>query len=737
MKVTSLLLALSAAAAFGQTPTVAAVVNVASFGTQLCPGLIATVYGTNFGTNAAAVSVSVGGKAAYVYSPVVATQINVQIPFEASVGATALTVSVGGAQSAPFNITLSAVSPYFLTAGGTGTGIALVYNASAGNAQVTAAAPAHAGDSLVVNAVGLGPTNPPTASTANGLAPATAPTAATPTVTVGGANATVAFAGVVSGGYSGIYQVNFAVPAGVSGTVPLVITIGGVSSATLGVNSASVTLPVVSTLSAPTITGVQNGASYGTQLCPGVQAIVYGTGFGTTAANLSVTVGGKAAYVIGPFTTNQMLIQIPFEASVGAATMTVTVGGVASAPFNITLSAVAPALLIQGSAPTGPASVVENSSGTVVTSAAPAHTGDAVYLYATGLGPTSPPTATGPVSANNPAATLPSLTVGGVSAKVSSAVTTGYVGVFQVNFTVPANVQGTQPLVLSTGGSSTSPADTIALAGTSYVISNATFANPGVVSPGSIATLFANAIGTTSNQTTIFPATTAEGVHVTFNGIAAPLFHVIGAGAQPQIDLLVPSELPTSGTVNVVLTTSSATYANYSLTMAPSNPGFYRIADPKVTTRENVIAQFNGTAGLALPVSTTAALGLPACTSTTSALSVCGRPAIIGDYLVLYATGLGLTTPGGDPNGKPLATGAIPPIDASVLYETPTTPVVTIGGISTKVLFSGLTPGYPGEYEVVVQVPSGVATGDDIPVSVAILGASDSSTTISIQPKSN
>jgi uncharacterized protein (TIGR03437 family) len=275
------------------------------------------------------------------------------------------------------------------------------------------------------------------------------------------------------------------------------------------------------------------------------------------------------------------------------------------------------------------------------------------------------------------------------------------------------------------------------LAGTSYVISNATFANPGVVSPGSIATLFANAIGTTSNDTTIFPATSAEGVQVTFNGTAAPLFHVIGAAAQPQIDLLVPSNLPTSGTVNVQLTTSSAFYSNYSLTMVPSNPGFYRIQDPKVTTRENVIAQFNGTAGLALPVATTTALGLPACTSTTNPLVECGRPATIGDYLVLYATGLGLTTPGGNPSGQPLATGAVPPIDGSVLYETPTTPVVTIGGISTKVLFSGLAPGYPGEYEIVVQVPSGVASGDDVPVSVSILGASDSSVTISVQPLSN
>jgi len=490
----------------------------------------------------------------------------------------------------------------------------------------------------------------------------------------------------------------------------------------------------------PTVAAVVNAASSGTQLCPGLLSTIYGTNFGTSAAAVSVSVGGAPALVVAPVTASQFNVVLPAGASSGATTLTVTIGGVASAPFNITLSAYAPSFLTQNNSGKGVALVYETSNNAQITPTAPAHSGDNLFLYAVGLGATNPAVATGATpTANDPTTTLPTLTVGGVSAKVAFAgLPAGFGdGIYQINFAVPANVQGSQPLVVTIGGVSSSSAVTLALAGTSYVISNATFANPGVVSPGSIATLFANGIGTSSNQTTIFPATSAEGVQVTFNGIAAPLFHVIGAGAQPQIDLLVPSELPASGSVNVQLTTSSAFYSNYSLTMAPSNPGFYRIQDPKVATRENVIAQFNGTAGLALPVSTTAALGLPACTSTTSALSECGRPATIGDYLVLYATGLGLTTPGGAPNGTPLPTGAVPPIDGSVLYETPTTPVVTIGGISTKVLFSGLTPGYPGEYEVVVQVPSGVASGDDVPVSISILGASDSSTTLSVQPKSN
>jgi uncharacterized protein (TIGR03437 family) len=98
-------------------------------------------------------------------------------------------------------------------------------------------------------------------------------------------------------------------------------------------------------------------------------------------------------------------------------------------------------------------------------------------------------------------------------------------------------------------------------------------------------------------------------------------------------------------------------------------------------------------------------------------------------------TGLGIATPNGDLNGKPLATGQIPPVDGSVLYETPTLPTVTIGGVPVNVLYSVVAPGYPGDYQVAIQVPiSGIPSGDDVPVTVTMFGTSDTAT-ISIQPR--
>ena len=130
----------------------------------------------------------------------------------------------------------------------------------------------------------------------------------------------------------------------------------------------------------------------------------------------------------------------------------------------------------------------------------------------------------------------------------------------------------------------------------------------------------------------------------------------------------------------------------------------------------------------------TAALKLPACGTNINLASYCGQPATLGDTLILWMTGLGITTPNGDPNGKPLATGQIPPADGSVLYETPTLPSVTVGGVAAKVLYSVLAPSYPGDYQVAVQVPSGVVSGDDVPVVVTMFGNSDTAT-ISIQPR--
>ncbi len=502
----------------------------------------------------------------------------------------------------------------------------------------------------------------------------------------------------------------------------------------------------------PTVTSVLNAFDYSTNLCPGILAAVYGTNFGSTASAVTITVGGKPGVVLAASPT-QINVQVPFEVSAGQnLPVIVSVSGTPSAALPVTLAATAPSIPTVTATGSG-GGIFTTPAGAVLTSPAPAKPGDIVTAYVTGLGVTNPPTATSamPVAGNAPVET-PTLTVGGQPATIKLAITTQYVGTYQLNFIVPAGVQGNAPIVLTIGGNSSSSQNpqnpiTIPIFGVSYIENNASFGSPGTTTPGTIVSLFGNGFGSTS-QTTGFPATTLQGVSVTFNGTAAPLFHLTNTPASTtaplslgasQIDLLVPYELPYTGTVQVAVQVGSQTSPNYALTMAAATPGMYWIQDPSMSTRTNILAQFNNTAWLNMPASMATALqNLPnstfpgLCQASFSALSECGQPAKPGDIMVLYGTGLGLATPNGDPNGTPLTTGQLAPISGNPLYETVTTPTITVGGLPAKILFSGIPPGLTGEYQIDFQVPAGI-TGDDVPV-VFSMGSSPTDTrTMSIQ----
>lgn len=87
-------------------------------------------------------------------------------------------------------------------------------------------------------------------------------------------------------------------------------------------------------------------------------------------------------------------------------------------------------------------------------------------------------------------------------------------------------------------------------------------------------------------------------------------------------------------------------------------------------------------------------------------------PATRGSVISLYANGLG-------PVNSPPVSGEAASL--TVLASTIATPLVTIGGQNAPVLFSGLTPGLPGLYQINVTVPSGIGTGSQ-PVTLTIGG---------------
>jgi uncharacterized protein (TIGR03437 family) len=207
------------------------IANNFSGGTDIAPGTLAAVYGTNLApaTQTAAtlplpltlqgVSVTVNGIGApfYYVSP---GQLDVQIPYETGRGPAVLAVNDNG-RVAVFPFTVSTTAPGLYPSAISNTTGSLVSAASAG--QVLLLFMTGEGDVTPFLATGASP--------ASGTAVSKLPAPILPVkVTVGGVPATVSFAGIPSG-LVGVSQIDFTVPAAVPpGPQPVVVTVGSVSA---------------------------------------------------------------------------------------------------------------------------------------------------------------------------------------------------------------------------------------------------------------------------------------------------------------------------------------------------------------------------------------------------------------------------------------------------------------------------------------------------------------------------
>ena len=173
-----------------------------------------------------------------------------------------------------------------------------------------------------------------------------------------------------------------------------------------------------------------------------------------------MTVGSKTAFNITVNNGNQITIQIPVDAPLGAANVTLATGGQTSAAFSITLTQFAPAFLTGTNAQAQ--SAFHQSSNSPVTSASPAFPGEGLFLLAYGLGPTNPVVPTGTVGPSNPPAstiTVPTVNIAGFPATGVSATLASSgagIGIYVVQFTVPATVtSGNYPTSIGIGGATT------------------------------------------------------------------------------------------------------------------------------------------------------------------------------------------------------------------------------------------------------------------------------------------
>jgi uncharacterized protein (TIGR03437 family) len=234
-----------------------------------------------------------------------------------------------------------------------------------------------------------------------------------------------------------------------------------------------------------------------------------------------------------------------------------------------------------------------------------------------------------------------------------------------------------------------------------------TAANPSggnAVAPGSIASLYGANLAPKVAIPDAGPTLpfSLGGVTMTIGGGSVPLFFVSPSQFNFQIPLFtLTGQASTTLTVN-----QGGSQTTFTVLLQPFAPALFTTNEGGTGQASTLIA---GTASIAAP---------------TDAFSG-SRPAKIGDYISIYATGLG------DVSNRP-GPGAAGPVNP--LATTLATPTVTVGGVQGTVSYSGLAPGYVGLYQINVQVPDGAPTGPNVPIVLTIGGVPSNTATIAVDP---
>ncbi len=224
----------------------------------------------------------------------------------------------------------------------------------------------------------------------------------------------------------------------------------------------------------PIVAAVLNSASYAlpglpnSSIAQGSIAVVFGTGLGPATltpsagfplsatlagTSTSITIGGKTVtpYLLYSLAT-QLAIVVPSSTPVGTGTITVTYNGQTSAPGPITVVASSFGVFTLNAQGTGDP-VATFADYSVIGAKHPAHPGDVIVIWGTGLGPVTGDEGAAPLPGDMPNLALTAY-LGSQISPVSYRGRSGCcVGLDQIVITVPTNsIQGCSvPLAIQIG----------------------------------------------------------------------------------------------------------------------------------------------------------------------------------------------------------------------------------------------------------------------------------------------
>lgn len=271
-------------------------------------------------------------------------------------------------------------------------------------------------------------------------------------------------------------------------------------------------------------------------------------------------------------------------------------------------------------------------------------------------------------------------------------------GTYQGTITVTPTVAGYQPVTAAVQVtiSSTVPTKPVITS----IVNGASF--QAGLSPNSIYTIQGTNLSSTTDTWDRFIVggklpTSLGGVIVTIGNIPAYLTYI----SPTQINFIAPD----IGIIfsSAIVNNNGSSSAIFPIQATQYGPAFFSWPGSQVvaTRPDYTYAVKNGTFGTA---------------------TIAAKP---GDVLILWGTGFGPTTPLTLP-------GSVVPSDRT--YSAATAPTVTINNVSATVLGAALAPGFVGLYQVAIQVPASIPSGD-WPIVASVGGVQSPSTLLlSVRP---
>lgn len=209
------------------------------------------------------------------------------------------------------------------------------------------------------------------------------------------------------------------------------------------------------------------------------------------------------------------------------------------------------------------------------------------------------------------------------------------------------------------------------------ILNGASYAPAGnPIAPGEFVSLFGTSMAATAKAATLPYPPTLNGVTVLINGKQAPIQYV----SATQINALVPYS--TQGpTATIVVQNGPASSNTVTVPVAVTAPGVFAL--DQSGTGEGAVLHANYSAVNA------------------------ANPALLGETVLVYLTGMGAVTPA-------VADGAIP--GASNINATPLS--VYVADVAVTPIYAGMAPGYPGLYQMNFTIPLTISTSGPVPLAI-------------------